>query len=132
MKIEMEVKKINTEYTWKETYNIESDIDPKLYAEQLVANFNATLRPNESPRELVHVKIIEQDSEVMHQHTWEKQNLFTLKNINGYYDVMKCSRCEVTGKRYGLNEYVKRDSKYKAKCYETCEGSIKQLAKLRK
>lgn len=132
MKIKMEVKNLNTDYTWKETYDIESNIDPKLYAEQLIANFNATLRPNESPRELVGVEIIESNSEVIHQHDWSKQNLATLKNRNGYYDAMKCSRCGVTGKRYGIGSGVVRDSKYKAKCYGTCEGAIKQLERLKK
>ena len=50
-----------------------------------------------------------------------KTNLVTVMGVYGSYDVMKCVRCGITGKRYGLVD-IKRDPKYKAKKYETCQG----------
>jgi hypothetical protein len=131
MKIKMKVKSINSDYTWDEEYDVETGIDAKDYAEKLIINYNTTLRPHEVARELVDVIVVDENSEVIHQHNWEKQNLVTIVRGNSIYDTMKCSMCGITGKRYGLVG-IQRDSKYKAKCYDTCEGAIKQMNKLKK
>lgn len=93
-------------------------------------NFNATLRAAESPRELISVEIVDSESSLIHEHTWGKENLVTIIKGGSSYDIMKCSRCGITGKRYGFNG-VQIDSKYKAKIYATCESAIKQINKLR-
>jgi len=130
MKIKMRIRipnKNNIEFN--EIYDIDNNIDPEIYCNNLINNFNSTLRFNENPRELVKVEILEQDSEVKNNHDWKKQNLFTKTRGNHIYDVMKCSRCGITAKRFGLGDII-RDSKYKAKIYDTCEDALKQLEKL--
>lgn len=130
MKIKMTVKMINTGNIFDEEYDIENTNIPQEYVNQLISNFNRTLRPMESPRELVNVEIIENESEVIYKHAFVKQNLYTISSNNGTYDIVKCERCGVTGKRYGLTN-IKRDAKYKAKIYDTCNGAIKQIEKLK-
>lgn len=129
MKIEIIIKKINSDYVWTEKYDIDNNADAEEYAQNLVNKFNNTLRVNEIPRELVGVIVIKEQSEILHQHIWEKQNLITIVKGSQSYDIMKCSVCGITGKRYGLSDVIKRDSKYKAKVYDTCQGAIKQIKK---
>lgn len=83
-----------------------------------------------SPRELVSVEVIEDNTVVKHEHKWEKENLVTIVKGEYIYDIMKCSVCGITGKRYGLSSDVQRDSKYRAKIYDTCDGAIKKLNKI--
>ncbi|HBB28616.1 MAG TPA: hypothetical protein DC000_05090 [Clostridiales bacterium] len=52
----MKTKMLNTGYTFEETYEVENNVNAREYAEEMITNFNNTLRPNESPRELVDVK----------------------------------------------------------------------------
>lgn len=129
MKIEMQVKIIKTGMVFKEEYDIDNSQNPLEYAQSLINNFNNTLRPNESARELLEVKVIDKDCKPSIMHNWEKQNLVTIMGRNGSYDNVKCVNCGVTAKRYGLTNIV-RDSKYNAKIYDTCDTAIKQLNKL--
>lgn len=130
MIIKMIVKKVSTGYQFSETYTIDDSTDPTDYANSLIDSFNRTLRVDESPRELVSVEVTKLSSVVGHNHDWEKQNLITIVKSGNAYDIMKCSRCNVTGKRYGIGGEVRRDSKYKAKIYNTCESAINQIEKL--
>lgn len=132
MKIKMTIKRINSDYTWEEEYNIEAGMEPREFAENLIDNFNNTLRPNETARELIGVMVIDENSEVIRNHKWEKQNLVTIIKGGSSYDIMECSVCGITGKRYGLGGVVKRDSKYNANCYNTCDGAIAQMKKLKR
>ena len=120
MKILMKVKKINNYYVWKEEYDIDNSENAREYAEKMVNNFNNTLRQGESARQLVDIEIIDYNSVQKFNHDWEKTNLVTLSGRSGTYDTMRCSRCGITGKRYGLGGSVTRDSKYKSKKYDYC------------
>lgn len=131
MKIKMRVKIVNTGSEHEEEYNINNNLDPLEYAEKLISNFNETLRPGESSRKLIDVKIVDKKSIVQTNHQWEKQNLFTITGKDGLYDNLKCVNCGITAKRYGFNNII-RDKKYKAKIYNTCEGAIAQLKRLKK
>ena len=133
MKIEMEVKQVISGYTFKEQYDIENGLDPKEWAKRLIDNFNMTLRPGESSRELLSVKVIDEEPLPIEdsEHYWEKQNLVTIMGRSGPYDKMKCIRCGITARRYGFNA-IQRDTEYKANIYGTCEGAMKQLEKLKK
>ncbi|MCT4544610.1 MAG: hypothetical protein N4A63_13800 [Vallitalea sp.] len=130
MKIKMEIEIIKTGSKFEETYEIENNLNPNEYAENLITNFNHTLRPGESPRKLLGVIVLD-NSDVKHKHDWRKTNLATITRGGMSYDKMICTRCGVTGKRYGFSSVVKRDSKYKAKIYDTCEDATKQMKKLR-
>ena len=91
------------------------------WSEQLIEWFNETLRPGEQKRKLLAVEL-EGKSEPG-QHDWYKTNMYTLlDNRLGMYDAMICRACRITGKRFGLNEHVKVDSKFRAKKYQKCQG----------
>lgn len=129
MKVKMHVKQVNTGAVWAEEYDIKNNENPGEYARKLVEKFNNTLRPNESPRELVGVEVLEEDSDVVIKHGWEKQNAVTIMRGNRSYDAYKCSICGVTGKRYGLSAVMVRDSAFKGKVYETCSTAMAQMRK---
>ena len=118
MKIEMEVRHAGSVGgSWKEEYDC-GDAEPKSYAENMIRNFNNTLQYGEVLRELVGVRVIGEGTD---KHQWEKTNMYTLKGRGGYYDTMKCKKCGVTGKRYGIgSEGVKMDSKYRANKHKVC------------
>lgn len=107
--------------TWKEQYKC--DGDPQTFATELLSKFNTTLRTGEKARELVGVRVLEDEPTVL-DHVWSKENLFTVENRGRYYDVMRCKRCGITGKRFGLSGSVRRDSKYRAKKYEKCRAAL--------
>ena len=91
--------------------------------EGIINNFNNTLRPGELPRTVV--EIYEDDFPYEHayplaQHDWQKSNLVTIMKGHSSYDTYKCSKCGITGKRYGLGGSVRRDKKYTAEKYNGC------------
>ena len=60
------------------------------------------------------------------EHEWEKTNLVTISDRSGIYDKMRCVRCRVTGKRFGLGQFgVKLDRKFLSAKYEHCLPSVK-------
>lgn len=128
MKIQMKVKMLNTGVVFIEDYDINNKLNPSEYAQDLIKNFNNTLKPGESPRELLCVEVLDNTNPPTN-HQWEKQNLVTIMGRNGSHDKMKCANCGITGKRYGFNPVV-TDSKYKAKVYDNCESAIVQLKRL--
>lgn len=119
----MKTKIIATGYMIEERYEISDEEDPEEYAQALINYCNATLRPKESPRELVKVIVSKEAVEGRQSHKWEKQNLVTIRRGGKNYDVYRCSCCGITGKRYGLSENVIRDKKYKADKYQYCRES---------
>jgi hypothetical protein len=130
MKIKMQTKVIESGYVLNEEYDIENGKNPEKFANDLINNFNNTLRPSESPRELVSVEVIEEHSIVLHDHSWEKQNSVTIMlRGGGCYDIMRCKRCGVSGKRYGISGEIIRDSIFKGKCYDKCETALDQIQK---
>lgn len=50
------------------------------------------------------------------EHRFEKQNLTTLKDKSGYYDIYKCVYCGLEGKRYGVSDAIA------ARSGKRCEG----------
>ena len=115
-RISIEVRNVGGESSWTEEYNCEGDYQQ--YAEDMIARFNATLRQNEQPRELIGVTVL---NEAENDHKWQKVNTVTVSHKGRYFDKFECVRCGVTSKRHGTGEHV-RDSKYKAKKYEKCRA----------
>lgn len=68
----MKTKIIKTGYVFEEKYEISDKEDPKKYAQGLINHYNATLRPNETPRELVDVWVIKEEVEDKKEHLWGK------------------------------------------------------------
>ena len=116
MKFRMHCK--NQRSDWWEYFDKEC-CDPIVWATDCISRFNDTLRPGELPRELVEVDIL--DSANVPEHKWEKLTAgMSIMFRGSCVDLMRCSRCGVTGKRYGLGSSVKRDSVFRAKKYEKC------------
>ena len=118
--IKMTVRNAGSENVWIEEYTIESD-DPQGWAEGIIGNYNASLRPGERPRELVSVEVagaVASDG----KHDWGKSNAITVMSSGLMYDTYRCGKCGITGKRFGLSSEVVRDRQYKSPKYERCNG----------
>ena len=89
------------EQAWKERYHEVVD-EPKQWAKDLIKHFNATRRPTESKRVLVRVKV--KHNKMKLAHDWHKTNLVTIVKGSTMYDTYRCTRCGVTGRRYGVRE----------------------------
>lgn len=112
--------------SWDETYDIADNVDGTTYMNSILDNFNSSLRKNESKRTLVSIEEIGNGIE---KHKWTKTSGATIQGTHGMYDKYVCKVCGITGKRYGLSPEIKRDSKYNAKCYETCTSTLEHLKK---
>ncbi len=110
---------------WWETYS-----DPKVVdqgsaekaANALIQSYNDTLQHNDRPRKLLEVVFLgkvkdEVQRHATEPHEWGKLSLVTER---GGYDRMRCGKCGITGKRYGING-VRIDSEYKAKAFMRCD-----------
>lgn len=118
MKFTMRVKNQGDadETAWVEPYNKEIDPPTQAGAEKWAADtverFNATLRQNEKPREIVSVEVTDFTNDgVLVPHEWSKTNLVTLR---GGYDTAKCEACGATARRYGVGEFA-MDEKFERK-----------------
>lgn len=110
--------------SWDETYYIADNVDGTTYMNSILDNFNSSLRQHEGKRTLISIEEIGNGTE---KHKWVKTSGATIQGTHGMYDKYVCKVCGVTGKRYGLSSEVKRDSKYNAKCYETCTSTLEHL-----
>ena len=109
---------------WWEEYDKDIE-DCQAGAEGFINYFNSTLQTGERPRILHEVVLLDKDS--IKQHKWRKMNLVTQMRGNRMFDILKCSRCGITAKRYGLDRII-LDSKYnRAKVYQRCDTSMKHL-----
>lgn len=123
MKFEMTVQvKDESREPWKETYDkreLTTVEEVEQWCRDTIDFFNASLSLFEEPRKFISVEIV---SEISGEHDWRKTNLMTIRGATGgYWDTYECADCGITGKRYGLNDYVKRDPSFKAKGYEKCD-----------
>ena len=104
--------------------------DPYQWARKTLASFNASLHKGESRRKLLEVEVLDATSRA--EHTWSKQNTFTVVEKGGEsYDVMRCERCGITGKRYGLAAGVILDTRFaKANVYRRCDTAQAHLERI--
>lgn len=109
-------------FAWWEEFEKDTD-DPDTWAEKTIERFNETLRPGERPRFVVQTEVLDTDS--IRDHDWEKTNLVTIMKHGSSYDAMRCRRCGITGKRYGLGDVgTTRDHKFRATVYLRCDTSL--------
>lgn len=120
-----------TDEGWWENYDKPIE-DAAKWANDTIAQFNATLYEKEQPRELLEVVVLD-SSKNTGVHDWKKTNSFTVKGRDGsYYDTMQCAGCGITAKRFGLSAAPKRDPQFKAMVYENCKHSQAHLIALGK
>lgn len=111
---------------WTEPYvkNLGSIEEARIWAQGVIKHFNETIKGNEKKRVLLDV-IVDEDSIDKHlEHDWEKSNLITIKQGHQLYDTYVCKRCNITGKRFGLEDEIERDKKFKDEVYEYCDTSM--------
>jgi hypothetical protein len=116
---------------WWERYN-KSEChtleDCAEWAESILAKFNANLRPYERARRVVSVEPDGGRGSKDAPHDWQKTNLITVSDGEGMYDTYQCSRCGITGKRFGFGG-VRRDALYRAKKWGCCEKASGEMKK---
>lgn len=110
----------NKSAQWEEEH-VTNAQNAKQWAVDLIARFNGSLRPGELKRRLVSVTVVGNNA----AHDWEKLNLVTLTSRDGrIYDTARCTRCGITGRRYGLSG-ITVDSKFRAEKYKECHAKGK-------
>lgn len=118
MKFRIWCRDVVTKRIHSEDYH-SAEVNPRQWSENVIKNYNSTLRPSENARKLCRVKIL--DKKHFYQHIWEKTNLVTICKRGTSYDTVKCKLCGITGKRIGIGGYVQIDSKHlKTKKAEIC------------
>ena len=129
MKFRIRCRKVgDTGEGWWENYD-KPTTDPNQWAKECIEQFNMTLRPNESPREVLEVATVGPSEYDLHEaHDWgEKENLVTVQGRDGsLYDTYRCQKCGTTGKRFGVEERIVPDNPSKA--YKYCDTARKQFA----
>ena len=131
MKVKFTVRD-TTGASWTETidnHDIKTLDQAERFCHNLVSSFNTVERrrygAEASTRTLISCEI-EGASQVPVPHTWVKRTDGMSVLFNGrHVDLMMCSHCHVTGKRFGLSGVVKRDSEFRAKKYEGCSREIR-------
>jgi hypothetical protein len=125
MKFKMLVRETKTGREWWENYDKDvSDVEEfcKHAVEEI---WNGNLRPHEKKREFIKCEIIENSNDKFHK--WFKLTSGMSVEFRGQIvDLVKCSVCGITGKRYGLDDKVKIDSKYRKKAFQNCDTSQKE------
>ena len=128
MKFKIQVKQIGNSSrssSWWEEYEKDTD-DPHKWAKETLESFNASLRPGESARELLNVEIVEGNNDALHN--WDKDVKAMSAEFRGrMYDGMYCTKCGITGKRFGLSPRVTIDSKFRKKVFRRCDTSIVEM-----
>lgn len=123
--------------SWTERYNegesrtsFQVGQDVQAWAASLIDHYNATLRQHELPRTLDRVEIEDDTIAAVapEWHDWHKTNAITVVGPRGVHDTLRCDRCGITAKRYGLSNVV-LDGDFKAKAFRTCAGSLALLEK---
>lgn len=107
-----------------ETYEKITD-NPEKWSRDIIDWYNSTRRPGERKREFVRCEVAGEVPPA--EHKWMKATAMTQMDnrIRGglAFDKMKCERCGITGKRYGLHSHVRIDSKFRLKVYQRCDTS---------
>ena len=112
---------------WWEDYD-KNITDPKKWAVDTIDMFNRTLKSYEKPRILLNVTVLDNDNDK--HHLWvKKTDGMSVKFRGSLVDMMYCSACGITGKRYGFSGEVTLDSKYNKKAFRECHTAKKEISK---
>lgn len=112
---------------WEERYTETTD-NPEQWGRNLIKRFNLTLKPGERRRRFV--QVIVTGEIVPPDHKWYKITAMTQQRTTGRpFDVMQCVRCRIMGKRFGLSQSVKIDSKFRLAVFRRCDTATEHLRK---
>lgn len=114
----------NADSSWREEDNrpeLETEEQVRAWANEVIARFNATLRPYEKARAL---RGIEFDAgSAVAPHRWVKKSLVTQTDSQrGMFDLVECVHCGCVARRYGLSR-IKRQKPYTAMKWNSCPGA---------
>lgn len=128
MKFRINVRSESGEEWWEE---YDEDVDfPKRWAKDMVKMFNDMLCPGEERRSLLAVEVIDRSNGRFHR--WVKRTDGMSVMFRGsVVDMMRCERCGITGKRFGVRDKVVIDSRYRGKAYSECDTAREKLSKAR-
>ena len=125
MKFKIKVKSVGNPEPWWEEYS-ENIENAQLWAEKTILAFNNSLRPGETMRTLLAVEVDEVSGDEFHE--WDKDIKGMSVNFRGEcVDLMRCKKCGITGKRFGLRPAVIIDSKYRKKLFKNCREAKKEM-----
>lgn len=119
MRYSFEIKDERDRESWREEYDVPSGSDPKEWVEDVLSRFNSDLRPHETKRTMLSFELVGEPK----NHTWSKISLTPVQHSGRFFDRYECTRCHITGKRYGIRG-IKTDSKFKAEVYRQCDTSV--------
>lgn len=112
---------------WQETYDKDVE-DAEKYCRMIINDFNDTLRKGELKRTFLKVEIVEKANDKFHK--WNKYTSGMSVSFRGnVVDMMYCEKCGITGKRYGLEDHIVIDSKFRKKAFKHCDTAQIELAK---
>lgn len=129
MQFKIQVKPNNRDDSWWEDCN-KPEVTDQASAEKagraLVKYFNDTLRPGESPRSFLAAELTENNVRELHE--WTKSSLTTVFERGRMFDRMRCDKCGITAKRFGMSSIV-IDPTYRARAFQNCDTARALLAK---
>lgn len=121
---------------WAETYeidNVRNKAEAEEWCRTTIQWFNDTRQKNTVTgkyweAERVFVKLKGYSEKISYKnHEWHKDCLHTLRERSGrLYDKQLCSRCGITGRRYGLAPDVKIDYRFRHPDYQRCDTAMKK------
>jgi hypothetical protein len=60
-------------------------------------------------------------------HDFQKKNLVTISDRTGHYDLLKCSKCGIEGKRFGLGQMLTLTKDYSENIIKNCDGTDQEI-----
>lgn len=112
---------------WWEEYDKET-VDPDEWGRSIIEFFNSTLRPGEKPRTFLGSEVIDADNGKFHN--WEKRLDGMSRVFRGHVvDIFYCTRCGITGKRYGFGPEPKHDAKFRKKVFQRCDTALAEMTR---
>jgi len=63
-------------------------------------------------------------------HDFQKKNLVTISDRTGHYDLYKCSKCGIEGKRFGFGDMLILTKDYSEKIIKNCNGKTTEIPTL--
>lgn len=110
----------NDKESWTEDFQMPDAENPFTWVNNLVQEFNDTLRPGERVRKLIRVRTKLPNGYPV-PHEWEKASIVTEEANGRTFDRYRCKICGITGKRFGLGGTIVKDKRYNKEKHRMCK-----------